>query len=248
MPKTPSSRTRARWTNRFAPHLDADGKRRAVRAAPADAPRPADRRTGLPRWPPPVMNPRSPPAPGANPPRANPAGRPLSPVRPVYQDGEVAVTPSLQRTSVVRRTRFPSMVRVPGVSEDGDLTLTCNNRAVGEEARPPVRLRVVICFDPNEDAPAGRDLCRLLTACAPVVEAWGLPYLAENLQDWKASSRSSRSRTHGQKSRRLPRLTPHGQVYCYPYQSPPKREKELPAHRGPTTEDRREQPALRGHR
>ena len=97
-------------------------------------------------------------------PGATAKGNPLAARKPgdPYQDGEV---PDTDYNVVVFENRFPSMVRVPGVSED--VTYVDGN-PLWEKKLAAGRCEV-ICFDPNEDGlPADLPVSRLRT----VVEAW----------------------------------------------------------------------------
>ena len=152
---------------RFAPHLDADGNE-----VPYAAPQMRrDPLTG--DWIPMATARMNRPITAG--PGATAKGNPLAARKPgdPYQDGEV---PDTDYNVVVFENRFPSMVRVPGVSED--VTYVDGN-PLWEKKLAAGRCEV-ICVDPNED---------------------GLPAdLPPKSPRWKASSRSSRSRTTARKS------------------------------------------------
>ena len=141
---------------RFAPHLDADGNE-----VPYAAPQMRrDPLTG--DWIPMATARMNRPITAG--PGATAKGNPLAARKPgdPYQDGEV---PDTDYNVVVFENRFPSMVRVPGVSED--VTYVDGN-PLWEKKLAAGRCEV-ICFDPNEDGlPADLPVSRLRT----VVEAW----------------------------------------------------------------------------
>ena len=121
---------------RFAPHLDADGNE-----VPYAAPQMRrDPLTG--DWIPMATARMNRPITAG--PGATAKGNPLAARKPgdPYQDGEV---PDTDYNVVVFENRFPSMVRVPGVSED--VTYVDGN-PLWEKKLAAGRCEV-ICFDPN---------------------------------------------------------------------------------------------------
>ena len=139
--------------------------------------------------------------------------------------------PDTDYNVVVFENRFPSMVRVPGVSED--VTYVDGN-PLWEKKLAAGRCEV-ICFDPNEDGlPADLPVSRLRT----VVEAWAFR-TAGNLQDGRhRADLPVREPRPG--NRRLPR-PPARPGLLLPVHRPEDGE-GTPAHRGLPREDRR-QPA-----
>ena len=142
-------------------------------------------------------------------------GNPLAARKPgdPYQDGEV---PDTDYNVVVFENRFPSMVRVPGVSED--VTYVDGN-PLWEKKLAAGRCEV-ICFDPNEDGlPADLPVSRLRT----VVEAWA--FRTAEISKMEGIEQIFPFENHGQEIG-VSLAHPHGQVYCYPFIAP-KMEKEL---------------------
>ena len=148
-------------------------------------------------------------------PGATAKGNPLAARKPgdPYQDGEV---PDTDYNVVVFENRFPSMVRVPGVSED--VTYVDGN-PLWEKKLAAGRCEV-ICFDPNEDGlPADLPVSRLRT----VVEAWA--FRTAEISKMEGIEQIFPFENHGQEIG-VSLAHPHGQVYCYPFIAP-KMEKEL---------------------
>lgn len=192
---------------RFAPHLNAQGEE-----VPYAAPQMRrDPLTG--DWIPMAtarMN-----RPITNDPHLKAAGNPLAArkVGDPYQDGEV---PDTDYNVVVFENRFPSMVRVPGVSDE--VRYVDNNPLW--EVKPAVGRCEVICFDPQEDGlPADMPVERLRT----VVEAWA--FRTAELSHVEGIEQIFPFENHG-KEIGVSLAHPHGQIYCYPFISP-KMEQEL---------------------
>ena len=192
---------------RFAPHLDADGNE-----VPYAAPQMRrDPLTG--DWIPMATARMNRPITAG--PGATAKGNPLAARKPgdPYQDGEV---PDTDYNVVVFENRFPSMVRVPGVSED--VTYVDGN-PLWEKKLAAGRCEV-ICFDPNEDGlPADLPVSRLRT----VVEAWA--FRTAEISKMEGIEQIFPFENHGQEIG-VSLAHPHGQVYCYPFIAP-KMEKEL---------------------
>ena len=124
--------------------------------------------------------------------------------------------PDTDYNVVVFENRFPSMVRVPGVSED--VTYVDGN-PLWEKKLAAGRCEV-ICFDPNEDGlPADLPVSRLRT----VVEAWA--FRTAEISKMEGIEQIFPFENHGQEIG-VSLAHPHGQVYCYPFIAP-KMEKEL---------------------
>lgn len=127
-----------------------------------------------------------------------------------------AKCPDTDYNVVVFENRFPSMVRVPGVSED--VTYVDGN-PLWEKKLAAGRCEV-ICFDPNEDGlPADLPVSRLRT----VVEAWA--FRTAEISKMEGIEQIFPFENHGQEIG-VSLAHPHGQVYCYPFIAP-KMEKEL---------------------
>ena len=192
---------------RFAPHLDADGNE-----VPYAAPQMRrDPLTG--DWIPMATARMNRPITAG--PGATAKGNPLAARKPgdPYQDGEV---PDTDYNVVVFENRFPSMVRVPGVSED--VTYVDGN-PLWEKKLAAGRCEV-ICFDPNEDGlPADLPVSRLRT----VVEAWA--FRTAEISKMEGIEQIFPFENHGAEIG-VSLAHPHGQVYCYPFIAP-KMEKEL---------------------
>ena len=192
---------------RFAPHLDADGNE-----VPYAAPQMRrDPLTG--DWIPMATARMNRPITAG--PGATAKGNPLAARKPgdPYQDGEV---PDTDYNVVVFENRFPSMVRVPGVSED--VTYVDGN-PLWEKKLAAGRCEV-ICFDPNENGlPADLPVSRLRT----VVEAWA--FRTAEISKMEGIEQIFPFENHGQEIG-VSLAHPHGQVYCYPFIAP-KMEKEL---------------------
>ena len=192
---------------RFAPHLDADGNE-----VPYAAPQMRrDPLTG--DWIPMATARMNRPITAG--PGATAKGNPLAARKPgdPYQDGEV---PDTDYNVVVFENRFPSMVRVPGISED--VTYVDGN-PLWEKKLAAGRCEV-ICFDPNEDGlPADLPVSRLRT----VVEAWA--FRTAEISKMEGIEQIFPFENHGAEIG-VSLAHPHGQVYCYPFIAP-KMEKEL---------------------
>ena len=148
-------------------------------------------------------------------PGATAKGNPLAARKPgdPYQDGEV---PDTDYNVVIFENRFPSMVRVPGVSDDATYV---NNNALWQ-AKPATGRCEVICFDPNENGlPADLPVSRLRT----VVEAWA--FRTAEISHIEGIEQIFPFENHGQEIG-VSLAHPHGQVYCYPFIAP-KLEQEL---------------------
>jgi UDPglucose--hexose-1-phosphate uridylyltransferase len=192
---------------RFAPQLDADGNE-----VPYAAPQMRrDPLTG--DWIPMAtarMN-----RPITTGPGATAKGNPLAARKPgdPYQDGEV---PDTDYNVVIFENRFPSMVRVPGVSDDVSYA---NGNPIWEK-KPAAGRCEVICFDPDENGlPADLPVSRLRT----VVEAWA--FRTAEISHIEGIEQIFPFENHGQEIG-VSLAHPHGQVYCYPFIAP-KLEKEL---------------------
>ena len=115
--------------------------------------------------------------------------------------------PDTDYNVVVFENRFPSMVRVPGVSED--VTYVDGN-PLWEKKLAAGRCEV-ICFDPNEDGlPADLPVSRLRT----VVEAWA--FRTAEISKMEGIEQIFPFENHGQEIG-VSLAHPHGQVYCYPF-------------------------------
>ena len=203
---------------RFAPHLDADGNE-----VPYAAPQMRrDPLTG--DWIPMATARMNRPITAG--PGATAKGNPLAARKPgdPYQDGEV---PDTDYNVVVFENRFPSMVRVPGVSED--VTYVDGN-PLWEKKLAAGRCEV-ICFDPNEDGlPADLPVSRLRT----VVEAWA--FRTAEISKMEGIEQIFPFENHRPGNRRLPR-PPARPGLLLPVHRPEDGE-GTPAHRGLPREDR----------
>lgn len=194
-------------TDRFAPHCDADGNE-VPYAEPIMR---RDPLTG--EWIPMAAARMNRPITAG--PEATATGNPLAARKPgdPYQDGEV---PDTDYDVVVFENRFPSMVQVPGVSND--VTRVDGNRLW--EQKPAAGRCEVICFDPNENGlPADLPVSRLRT----VVEAWA--FRTAEISHIDGIEQIFPFENHGAEIG-VSLAHPHGQVYCYPF-IPPKMETEL---------------------
>ncbi|MCI1664512.1 galactose-1-phosphate uridylyltransferase [Bifidobacterium crudilactis] len=188
-------------TDRFAPHLDAEG-----REVPVQAPQMRkDPLTG--EWIPMATARMNRPITAG--PGATASGNPLAARKPgdPYQDGEV---PDTDYNVVVFENRFPSMMQVPGVPA---VTTQVDGNALWEQQIANGRCEVV-CFDPKEDAlPADLPVERIRT----VVEAWA--FRTAEISALDGIEQIFPFENHGQEIG-VSLAHPHGQIYSYPFVAP----------------------------
>lgn len=146
---------------------------------------------------------------------ATASGNPLAARKPgdPYQDGEV---PDTDYNVVVFENRFPSMVRVPGMSDAPTLVDNCELW----EQKPAAGRCEVLCFDPDENGlPANLPVRRLRT----VVEAWAFRTAEDSAIE--GIEQVFPFENHGVEIG-VSLAHPHGQIYSYPFIAP-KLETEL---------------------
>ncbi|KFI80783.1 galactose-1-phosphate uridylyltransferase [Bifidobacterium psychraerophilum] len=194
-------------TDRFAPHVDAEG-----REIPVQAPQMRrDPLTG--EWIPMATARMNRPITAG--PGATASGNPLAARKPgdPYQDGEV---PDSDYDVVVFENRFPSMMQVPGVPAEAGYV---DGNPLWERKIANGRCEVV-CFDPKEDSlPADLPIERIRT----VVEAWA--FRTAEISAIEGIEQIFPFENHGQEIG-VSLAHPHGQIYCYPFLAP-KMESEL---------------------
>ncbi|MCH4159754.1 MAG: galactose-1-phosphate uridylyltransferase [Bifidobacterium sp.] len=194
-------------TDRFAPHVDAEGHQIPIQA-------PQMRRDPLTgEWIPMATARMNRPITAG--PGATASGNPLAARKPgdPYQDGEV---PDTDYNVVVFENRFPSMMQVPGVPAQ---TQHIDGKDIWEQQIANGRCEVV-CFDPKEDAlPADLPVERIRT----VVEAWA--FRTAEISALDGIEQIFPFENHGQEIG-VSLAHPHGQIYCYPFVAP-KMETEL---------------------
>ncbi|RSX55556.1 galactose-1-phosphate uridylyltransferase [Bifidobacterium dolichotidis] len=148
-------------------------------------------------------------------PGATAKGNPLAARKPgdPYQDGEV---PDTDYDVVVFENRFPSMVQVPGASNELHYVDGCKLWPV----KPAAGRCEVICFDPNEKGlPADLSVERLRT----VVEAWA--FRTAEISKIDGIEQVFPFENHGAEIG-VTLAHPHGQIYAYPF-VPPRMRAEL---------------------
>ncbi|EFA23883.1 galactose-1-phosphate uridylyltransferase [Bifidobacterium gallicum] len=148
-------------------------------------------------------------------PGATATGNPLAARKlgSAYQDGEV---PDTDYNVVIFENRFPSMVQVPGVSNDTHYVDGCALWPV----KPAAGRCEVICFDPDENGlPPDLPVRRLRT----VVEGWA--FRTAELAQLPGIEQIFPFENHGVEIG-VTLAHPHGQIYAYPF-IPPKMQTEL---------------------
>lgn len=148
-------------------------------------------------------------------PGATVSGNPLAARVPgsPYQDGEI---PDTDYDVVVFENRFPSMMRVPGVS---DATTFVDGNPLWQ-TKPAAGRCEVVCFDPDESSlPADLPVERIRT----IVEAWA--FRTAELSALPGIEQVFPFENHGQEIG-VTLAHPHGQIYSYPF-LPPKIQQEL---------------------